>query len=340
MEIKLGKRLRQLRHERGATQEELASQIGVTYQAVSKWENDTTMPDTALLPQIAMALGVTIDALFSVDRSDEMRRVDLILQQGAVSDEQFLYASRLLDAVLRDNPDDTDAKKRYLRLYLLRRHSDRLVAEKMLSLLSDACRDDEDLVHALRELCGGGAEVRQADNERFAAAASAYLAQNPSAVKVRESLMEALLALGRYDEAQTLADGLPTADAYAAYLPEIWFGDLLLARGNTDAAVSVWRTVPIENHKGQYEVGVRLERLGDTDGAKTCYEASFAAAEYPRDLSAMYALAFLQERCSEIPAAIETWETVLKVLASDWGKTDGEDVDWPRIEICRLRAML
>jgi len=121
MEIKLGKRLRQLRNQRGATQEELASQIGVTYQAVSKWENDTTMPDTALLPQIAMALGVTIDALFSVDRSDELRRVDLILQQGAVSDEQFGYVSRLLNAILRENPEDTDAKKRYLRLYLLRR---------------------------------------------------------------------------------------------------------------------------------------------------------------------------------------------------------------------------
>ena len=40
MEIKLGKRLRHLRHQRGATQEELASQLGVTYQAVSKWENE------------------------------------------------------------------------------------------------------------------------------------------------------------------------------------------------------------------------------------------------------------------------------------------------------------
>ena len=88
MEIRLGKRLRQLRHQRGETQEELASQLGVTYQAVSKWENNTTMPDTAMLPQIAMALGVTIDALFSVDRSDEMRRVDSILQQEIVSDCQ------------------------------------------------------------------------------------------------------------------------------------------------------------------------------------------------------------------------------------------------------------
>lgn len=39
-------------------------------------------------------------------------------------------------------------------------------------------------------------------------------------------------------------------------------------------------------------------------------------------------------------AAMDAWETVLSVLASDWNKTDGEDVNWPRIELCRLRAML
>lgn len=322
MEIKLGKRLRQLRHERGATQETLAAQLGVTYQAVSKWENDTTMPDTALLPEIAMALGVTIDALFSVDRSDEMRRVDLILQQSVVSEEQFLYASRLLDAILRDNPDDIDAKMRYLRLYLRRWHSDRLVAEKMISQLTALCPDDEELCLSMRALCGGGAEVRHADNERFAAYSAAFVQAHPDAVKIREYRIEALIELRRYDEAQTLADDLPSSvlssedNAYSACLPEIWCGDLLLARGNPDAAVAVWKTLPPSNHKGQYEVGVRLERLGDVTGAAACYEASFAAVVYPRDLSAVYALAFLREKQGDIRAAIDAWETALSVLGT------------------------
>ena len=56
--------------------------------------------------------------------------------------------------------------------------------------------------------------------------------------------------------------------------------------------------------------------------------------------SAMYALAFLRERQGDLRGAIDAWETVLSVLASDWNKVDGEDVDWPRIEICRLRAAL
>ena len=340
MEIKLGKRLRQLRHQRGETQEELASQLGVTYQAVSKWENDTTMPDTAMLPQIAMALGVTIDALFSIDRSDEMRRVDSILQQEIVSDEQFGYVSRLLDAILREEPDNIDAKKRYLRLYLRRYHSDRMVALEMLSKLWEAGCEDTEFYLACRELCGGGSEVRHADNTRFVERCTDYVKSHPAEVKIREYLFEAFLELRRYDDAHALMDSLPTADNYSAYLPEIWCGDLLLAHSNTDGAIAVWKTVPASNHKGQYEVGVRMERLGDLDGASACYEASFAAAEVPRDLSAMYALAFLRERQGDIRGAIDAWATILSVLASDWNKTDGEDVDWPRIEICRLRAML
>ena len=53
-----------LRKERGLTQEALAEVIGVSAQTISKWENATTYPDVALLPVIADAFAVTIDALY------------------------------------------------------------------------------------------------------------------------------------------------------------------------------------------------------------------------------------------------------------------------------------
>ena len=53
-----------LRKERGMTQEALAEMIGVSAQTISKWENETTWPDVALLPVIADVFGVTIDALY------------------------------------------------------------------------------------------------------------------------------------------------------------------------------------------------------------------------------------------------------------------------------------
>ena len=53
-----------LRRERGMTQEALAEVIGVSPQTISKWENNTTYPDIALLPVLADVFGVTIDVLY------------------------------------------------------------------------------------------------------------------------------------------------------------------------------------------------------------------------------------------------------------------------------------
>jgi DNA-binding XRE family transcriptional regulator len=59
-----GRRLQQLRKEKGMTQEELANRLGVTGQAVSKWENGQSYPDITSIPTISTVLGTEIDFLF------------------------------------------------------------------------------------------------------------------------------------------------------------------------------------------------------------------------------------------------------------------------------------
>ena len=61
--VTMGKRIADLRKQKGMTQEQLANQVGVTAQAVSKWENDLSCPDISVLPQLAEVLGVTTDEL-------------------------------------------------------------------------------------------------------------------------------------------------------------------------------------------------------------------------------------------------------------------------------------
>ena len=65
MDMTIGKRIALLRKEKGLTQEELASHMGVSPQAVSKWENDQTCPDISALPKLARLFGVTVDELLS-----------------------------------------------------------------------------------------------------------------------------------------------------------------------------------------------------------------------------------------------------------------------------------
>jgi len=65
MEWTLGKKIANLRKEKGFTQEELSERLEVSPQAVSKWENDLSCPDIMLLPKIAEVFGVTVDELLS-----------------------------------------------------------------------------------------------------------------------------------------------------------------------------------------------------------------------------------------------------------------------------------
>ncbi|MDO4492275.1 MAG: helix-turn-helix transcriptional regulator [Clostridia bacterium] len=58
-----GEMIAKLRKDNGMTQAELADKMGVTDKAVSKWERDLSMPDTASLPRLAEIFGISVDEL-------------------------------------------------------------------------------------------------------------------------------------------------------------------------------------------------------------------------------------------------------------------------------------
>lgn len=62
--MNVGKNIKRLRLHKKMTQSQLAERLGVSSQAVSKWEKDINAPDIALLPEIAKIFGVSIDELF------------------------------------------------------------------------------------------------------------------------------------------------------------------------------------------------------------------------------------------------------------------------------------
>ena len=101
MEMTIGKRIGQLRRARGMTQDAMAEQLGVSPQAVSKWENDQTCPDISLLPKLARFLGVTVDHLLTGEQEEK-------LQMQTVPDTQH---KRVEDMVLRISVDSPDGEK-------------------------------------------------------------------------------------------------------------------------------------------------------------------------------------------------------------------------------------
>ena len=71
MNVEIAQRLAELRRERGFSQEGLAEQLGLSRQAVSKWERSESSPDTDNLIALAKLYGVSLDELLYVDESIE-----------------------------------------------------------------------------------------------------------------------------------------------------------------------------------------------------------------------------------------------------------------------------
>ena len=78
MEETLGKRIVANRKRLGITQDRLAEQLGVTAQAVSKWENDQSCPDITMLPKLAEIFGTTTDALLGLSEPEAAREAEIV----------------------------------------------------------------------------------------------------------------------------------------------------------------------------------------------------------------------------------------------------------------------
>ena len=81
MTLKIGEKIKELRKKADITQERFAEYLGVTAQAVSKWEVENGYPDIELLPSIANFFNITIDELMCFDILKNQEKIKKILKQ-------------------------------------------------------------------------------------------------------------------------------------------------------------------------------------------------------------------------------------------------------------------
>ena len=84
----IGAKIRLLRKEKKATQEELAEYLHISSQAISKWETGASCPDIDLLPKLAIFFGTTLDNLLDFDQSQVDAAVEaLVAESGRVGND-------------------------------------------------------------------------------------------------------------------------------------------------------------------------------------------------------------------------------------------------------------
>lgn len=119
MNIYFGENIKRLRKEKNLTQESFANRIGVSFQAVSKWERDECYPDITLLPLIANCFETTIDDLIGADKIKNEKRINdylTVYDEMRLKDRTSAY-NEFQNAV-KEFPNDFRILVRYMELLI------------------------------------------------------------------------------------------------------------------------------------------------------------------------------------------------------------------------------
>lgn len=101
---KIGQFIKNIRKENKLTQKELADKLGVTYQAVSKWENGKNVPDISIIKEISKMFNVDIDEILDGEKKDKKKSIYPLLLVS------LLIVLLILGSIFYDKTDNYEFK--------------------------------------------------------------------------------------------------------------------------------------------------------------------------------------------------------------------------------------
>ena len=139
--LMIGNRIKELRKARGMTQEQLAERIGISFQAVSKWENNVALPDITLVPRMAQIFGVSIDDLFAYDREKIREEIDRYVHRSwSLRETDPKEGRRILEEGLQKYPGNDLLLENLLYVLNYSENPDETieVASKLIDITTDS----------------------------------------------------------------------------------------------------------------------------------------------------------------------------------------------------------
>ena len=288
----IGENVKQLRQEKHIKQETLADYLGVSSQAVSKWETGASEPDISLLPNIATYFGVSIDELFEVPHAEQMERIEnMIYNERRINPQTFARSVDYLERTLQNDPRDARALTLLAALYNHRASNDHETASYYAERALDADPMDENgawpaYLEANNAPCGDQWLDNHFSAIRFM---KDFLERHPKNRDAILFLCESLLADRRYDEAEAVIEQLKGDYTYLCYRGKLAFG-----RGDRAGAQDNWERGARENPQvwqAHDNLGEGYRLLGMPENALEAFEKSFTVQKSPRFTDPLFARA-------------------------------------------------
>lgn len=336
----IGKKIKALRMEKKVKQEELAEYLGVSFQAVSKWETEASVPDIGLLPGIAVFFGVTIDELFQLSDEAEFERIEnMFWHERRIPPETFDHCVRFLERVLEKDSGNVRAYNCLAYLYNHRAASDHETAGEYAKKVLELDPQEKGGWVAFLEANNGVCGDEWYDNhfeviEYF----KEFLKKNPGNYWGLYGIIENMLDDDRFDEAVPYIEQIRTVSETQQY--DIYMGDVMFGKGDPGKALEYWNGA-VEHFPDRWQAycdrADRLKKLGRYEEALADYEKCFTMQEPPRISDGLHSMAQVHEFLGDFDAAVRDRQRIIKCLQEEYDVFSGESIDEQRREIERLK---
>ena len=339
--MEIGNQIKILRQRKGVTQETMAEHLGLTPQAISKWERDAATPDISLLPEISAYFGVTIDQLFALSDDTQMERI-----QNMIWDVRFIPksdADSARDFLLNKAAKEPENGKMHELLADLENHLAEEHRTKAAEYAQEALRRDPSLREAHGELvfamAGHSGDWNATNHCRLIAFYEDYIADHPQCKNAYLTIMDQLIDDYRLEEAQDYWDRYRKLDD--TYRTPLYLGKILWGAGKREEAFQIWNQME-RDFPDEWCVYHNLAdyclRSGRCKEAERYYRSAIDIQKAPRYSDPFEALAQFYEMRKDYSSAVSVLQEQLEVYDKEWHFTTGEVADTVRREIARLKT--
>lgn len=343
----IGNKIKQLRLKSGLTQEQLALKLGISAQAISKWETAVTMPDITLLPLLSNELGVTIDELFDLSTEQKLRRLERKLE---LEEELTKDVFEDNESFLKNLLDEYSNKRRILsllaQLYHHRIESDSRKVSKYAREAISLAPEIKDCQWLLTKAESAVKWDWNTDNHSEVIGFYKDIIKNdtvkPTSPLPYYYLIDNLIADHRTEEARKYLDECKTLPAHNPVLIPVYEAYIALAEYDVKKADSIMENAMKEfsdNSGFLFESAQYYARKCDYDKAIKYYELSWKSEEdkKPRFTDAIQGIAIIYEIQNNREMALATYDRMITCLKNEWGYNDE---DAPVTEIERRKKKL
>lgn len=338
--MNIGYKIKELRLKRSLTQEQLASFLSVSTQCISKWENNVTMPDIQMLPEISTFFGVTIDELFDLTDDAYLNRLDTMLENEKMIDLQVFYqAEECILKKERENINNAKYPMVLARLYNHMAEGFRHLAEVQAKRAIELAPEKK-YNHTLLRMAQQGNQMdwNFENHSKRIDYYKAFVTKNPFIERGYICLLDELIESNRYKEAEDIIEIMEKN--ISTLKPIFYKGYLYWVKNNREQAEMCWKEMLAKysnDWRGYALLGDCMANYCEYEKAIKYYEKSLELQEIPRYTDSQMSIAMIYELIGEKSKAIKAWEKVIEILKTDYSITEGKHVDFAEEEIKRLQ---